>query len=233
MSRGLSKFRETRARRAKGARNEPKGPFSVLMADVPWPFEDALPGNGRGAGKHYALLSIPEIMSFPLPPMLPNCVLFFWCVSSMPQEALDVIRAWGFKPKTEIIWRKLTKTGKRWFGMGRTLRAEHERCIIAVRGRPQVMVRNVRSVFDAPSPDLTLLGTDEDGMEQFLDGNGYLFEAAAGRHSAKPEAIYEIIEQLYQGPYVSLFDRRTRKGWKTSGHEVRAEVPYAEQGKNP
>lgn len=174
-------------------------PFAAVMADPPWPFGDKLPGNKRGAAKHYKLLDMPAICRFPLPPIAEDAVLFLWRVASMPQEALEVVRAWGFTPKTEIVWRKTTKFGKRAFGMGRIVRAEHETCLIATRGRPQIQSKKVRSTFDA----------------------------VVGVHSAKPEAIYEIIESLYPGPYLSVFDRRERDGWTCVGDQVDLGVPYA------
>lgn len=174
-------------------------PFRTVMADPPWPFRDKIQGPKRGAAKHYRLLAMHAILTFPLPPIADDAVLFLWRCASMQQEALDVVKGWGFELKTEIVWRKLTSRGNRHFGMGRTVRAEHETCLIAHRGRPQVMAKNVRSVFDA----------------------------TIGQHSAKPEAIYQIVESLYAGPYLSVFDRRQRAGWTCLGDQVALDIPYA------
>ncbi len=134
----------------------------VLVADPPWAFNDLLPGPTRGAARNYATLSLAEICAFSLPPIAPDALLFLWRVSAMVEEAYAVARAWGFVPKTELVWRKTTTHGKRHIGMGRILRAEHETCIVARRGRPALLSRAVRSVFDAP----------------------------VTRHSQKPEAFY-------------------------------------------
>jgi N6-adenosine-specific RNA methylase IME4 len=125
-------------------------PFSTIVADPPWRFDDKLPGESRGAENNYPVLSVADICNFELPPLANDCRLFLWRVASMQQEALDVMKAWGFELKTEIVWRKLTKTGLPWFGMGRTVRASHEVCLIGVRGKPDVLNRSTRSVFDAP-----------------------------------------------------------------------------------
>lgn len=164
----------------------------VLCADPPWSFGDKLPGVSRGAAKNYAVLGLDAIRAFPLPPLAPDAWLFLWRVSSQVEEAYSVVRAWGFTPKTEIVWEKLTSGGKPWFGMGRYVRASHETAIVAVRGRPKPLVRNVRSRFAAP----------------------------AGRHSEKPEAFYDLVEQLAAGPYVELFARRQRPGWQCLGDEA-------------
>lgn len=169
-------------------------PARVLVADPPWPYSDKLPGNGRGAAKHYSVMSIRDIEYFDLPPMAADSLLFLWRVAAMPGEALRVCRAWGFEPKSEIVWVKLTSAGKPHFGMGRYVRAQHETCIIATRGKGNSRIRNhaVRSVFEAP----------------------------VGRHSAKPERFYEIVEELAAGPYVELFARQRREGWTCEGNEL-------------
>jgi N6-adenosine-specific RNA methylase IME4 len=164
----------------------------VLVADPPWRFGDKLPGPGRGAEKHYPTLSLPDLCNFQIPAMHADAVLLLWRVASMQQEALDVVRAWGFTVKSEMVWLKRTATGRRWFGMGRQVRMEHETCLIATRGRNLTLVRDVRSTFEAP----------------------------AGRHSAKPDAFFNIIERLYPGPYAELFARRVRPGWTCIGNEI-------------
>jgi N6-adenosine-specific RNA methylase IME4 len=168
----------------------------VLVADPPWRHADQLPGRGRGASKHYGLLSLDEICAFPLPPLEDPCVLFLWRVSSMVEEAYRVCRAWGFVPKSELVWKKLTSRGKRWFGMGRYVRAEHETAIIALRGRPSAVAQeidhSIRSVFEAP----------------------------AGRHSEKPREFYELVERFHPGPYAELFARVERPGWACFGNEL-------------
>jgi N6-adenosine-specific RNA methylase IME4 len=168
--------------------------FRVVLADPPWPFRDRLPGPGRGAAKHYGCLTVAELCAFPLPPLADDCTLFLWRVASMQQEALDVMAAWGFNLKSEIVWLKRTTTGKRWFGMGRTVRAEHETCLIGTRGRPVTRRRNIRSTF----------------------------EAVGGQHSEKPARFYDFIEALRDGPYVELFARRRRPGWTSLGDQVPA-----------
>lgn len=173
--------------------------YKVLCADPPWPFKDKLPGNGRGAAKNYSLLSVNDLVRFPLPPLADDCVLLLWRVAAMQQAALDVARFWGFEVKSEIIWLKKTSTGGRWFGMGRTVRAEHEVCLIGTRGRPAVRNHSVRSTFV----------TDFEGLS-----------AMVGRHSEKPEEFYNIVESMFKGPYVELFARRKRSNWTCLGNEL-------------
>jgi site-specific DNA-methyltransferase (adenine-specific) len=198
-------------RRAEGVRVR-SAPFAVVVADPPWPFRDKLPGASRGAKKNYDVLSLDDIRAGRFtgggnvvavldgPNVADDAYLFLWRVSAMVEEACSVVRAWGFVPKSEVVWRKQTVNGKRHFGMGRHVRMEHEVCIVATRGKPKPLSRSVRSVFDAPAPS---------------GPNGRAI------HSAKPDAFYrDVVEKLYHGPYLELFARRRLEGWTCVGNEV-------------
>jgi N6-adenosine-specific RNA methylase IME4 len=166
--------------------------YRVLVADPPWPFDDRLDDERRGAATQYNVLSIEDIKNFKLPPLYEDSTLFLWRVSAMQQEALDVCAAWDFEVKSELVWKKLTKHGKRHMGMGRHVRMEHETCLIATSGRPKTLDKSIRSIFEAP----------------------------VGRHSEKPDAFYSIVERLREGPYAELFARRLRDGWSCQGNEL-------------
>ena len=173
--------------------------YRVLTADPPWLFGDKLPGKTRGASKQYRCLTVAEIKAWQLPPLEADAILFLWRVAAMQEEALSVVRAWGFVPKAEMVWEKLTKTGKPWMGMGHYVRASHETAIIATRGRFHVRDRSIRSRFSARVP---------------VDDNGRYI------HSAKPEDFRELVEAMSAGPYVELFGRKWREGWTVLGDEV-------------
>ena len=167
-------------------------PYKVICADPPWSFNDKLPGETRGAENNYKVLTLTDICRYPFPEVSKDALLFLWRVSSQVEEAYSVVRAWGFEPKSEIVWRKMTTGGKQHFGMGRIVRGAHETCIVAKRGRPVVLAKNIRTVFDAP----------------------------VGRHSEKPEEFYKLVEQLSEGPYLELFARRHREGWTCMGDQL-------------
>lgn len=45
------------------------------------------------------------------------------------------------------------------------------------------------------------------------------FNWPRGKHSEKPDAFYDIVEQVSPGPYLELFARRARFGWEYWGNE--------------
>lgn len=182
----------------------------VLAVDAPWKFGDKLPGPRRGASSHYECMTVSQIMRMPLPPLHDDCVLFFWRVSSMVEEAYQVVRAWDFTPKTELVWEKTVASDdaneRLATGMGRILRGAHETCIVATRGdRIECMSKSERTVFRAPR----------------------------GKHSEKPEEFYRIIERLYPlelwpESHVEMFARKRRSGWIQYGHGLPGTWEYAE-----
>lgn len=184
---------DSEGREAQGDVEDAVVSFQTIVADPPWQFGDKLPGANRGAGKNYSTLNVAELHGFLEGlDLASDCRLFLWRVASMQQEALDVMKAWGFTLKTEIVWQKLTSSGLPWFGMGRTVRASHETCLVGVRGKPPVLNRSTRSVFSAPYTG----------------------------HSRKPETFFDLVETLSPGPYVELFARRQRPGWVCLGDEA-------------
>lgn len=180
-------------------------PARLVLADPPWQHDDAL--GKRGAKAHYRnVMPVDEIARYALPPLAAEgCMLLLWRLASMQEEALFVVRAWGFRVKSEIVWDKVTAKQSapceccghaeqaEFFGMGRYVRASHETCLVATRGRVQVDDHAIRSRFTAPVRE----------------------------HSRKPDELYGIAEALVAGgPYVELFARHRRRGWRSVGNEL-------------
>lgn len=75
-------------------------------------------------------------------------------------------------------------------GVGHYLRNNTEHAIFAVRGNPM-------------PPAVKPLST--------------WFQWPRSRHSVKPGAFYDLVEQVSPGPYVELFARQPRLGWDSWG----------------
>lgn len=121
------------------------GMYRVILADPPWIYGDR-PPSGKGAGQHYDGVTIEDLCKLPVAAHAhPNAVLFLWTTAPMilsnpgPRE---VIEAWGFTPKTGIVWDKVLH------GFGHYVEVRHEHLIIATRGsctpdRPTPMIPSV------------------------------------------------------------------------------------------
>jgi N6-adenosine-specific RNA methylase IME4 len=179
--------------------------YGVIYADPPWTFSTySRKGKGRSAEAYYDCLSLDEIKAVPVGKWAAkDCVLLLWTTDPLMEQALDVIRAWGFKYKTVgFYWVKL----KRYIpsalynhesfstGMGFWTRANPELCLLATRGSPRRRSANVRKLIVSPRRE----------------------------HSRKPDEAYERIEALCEGPYLEVFARNPRSGWDSFGFEVDA-----------
>lgn len=121
--------------------------------------------------------------------------LYLWTTNSFMREAHEVAEAWGFKQKTILTWVKTeaNNPAKVSFRMGYYFRGATEHVLFCVRGKLRLNVRNLPTAFLWPR---------------------------IGKHSRKPEAFYDMVEQASPGPYLELFARRNRIGWTTWGHGV-------------
>ena len=117
--------------------------YNVIYADPPWQYRDR---NCNGACQsHYNTMTIQEICNLPIEDICEkDCILFLWATYPMLQEAMQLIKAWGFKYKTiGFQWVKKSKSGNGYFfGLGRWTRGNTEPCLIAVRGKPYKMVKS-------------------------------------------------------------------------------------------
>ena len=75
------------------------------------------------------------------------------------------------------------------------------------------------------------LGDEKDAEVERLQlqgGNGRAdgrwWQWKRGKHSTKPEAFQDIVEQVSPGPFLELFARRQRDGWDSWGDECRKDV---------
>ncbi|WP_053911760.1 MT-A70 family methyltransferase [Pseudoalteromonas sp. SW0106-04] len=173
--------------------------YQLIYADPPWKFRNVKTGGSftSGATQHYkGVLDMRELKQLPVDQVADdNCILVMWWVSSMPQEALDVVSAWGFtlKNMNGFVWNKLTKNHLPHFGMGFWTRAGSESALIAIKGKPKVASRSVRAVGSYPIRE----------------------------HSRKPDEFRDKCVMLAGDiPRIELFARTTATHWDAWGNET-------------
>jgi N6-adenosine-specific RNA methylase IME4 len=85
--------------------------YGAILADPPWDHITwSRKGKGRSAAAHYNCMPLADIEAMPVKQWAAkNCVLFLWTTDPMPENALGVIRDWGFEFKPiAFVWAKLT-----------------------------------------------------------------------------------------------------------------------------
>lgn len=168
--------------------------YAVIYADPPWSYRNK--GTRAAADKHYPTMTLADIKALPVADIAAeNCVLFLWATFPMLPEALETIRAWGFRYKTTaFVWAKQNRRSPGWFwGLGNWTRSNAEICLLATKGRPERVSASVHSLICSP----------------------------VGKHSAKPnEARERIVELMGDVPRIELFAREKVPGWDAWGDEV-------------
>lgn len=117
--------------------------FRVVYADPPWSYDqNRLVGWGM-AEDHYPTMSLDDLKAIRVADMaLPDSVLFLWATSPMLDDAIDLMRAWGFKYKSSIVWDK----GRPF--LGSYVHISHELLLIGTRGSCAADVKHTSgSVF--------------------------------------------------------------------------------------
>ncbi|WP_212747700.1 MT-A70 family methyltransferase [Pseudoalteromonas sp. S326] len=160
--------------------------FNLIYADPAWQFSNKKTGGSMksGAAHHYkSTMSVDELKAMPIDDIAADdCILVMWYVGSMPQEALDVVKAWGFtlKNMNGFVWNKLTINNNPLFGMGFWTRSGSESAIIAVKGKPKVASRSVRAVGNY----------DTESLDEIL-GRGVFSGATLSANTAKSQMSLE------------------------------------------
>ena len=180
--------------------------YQIILADPPWDFKNKKTGGSMksGASQKYLTTGNNWLENMDVNSIADdNCLLAMWWVGAMPQEAINLISAWGFRlvNMNGIVWNKLTETNKPFFGMGFYTRAGSESVAIAVKGSPKISDRGVRAVFKAEAQ--------------------IQFESKVMQHSKKPTHVRDMLVQLCGDvPRLEMFARESAQGWDVFGNEA-------------
>ena len=113
--------------------------FQTVLADPPWQFINR---TGKVAPEHrrlnrYLTMSLSEICALPVADVVTEPAhLYLWVPNALLPDGLDVMRAWGFDYKSNIIWHKRRKDGgSDGRGVGFYFRNVTEILLFGVRGK--------------------------------------------------------------------------------------------------
>ena len=179
----------------------PDKKYQIIYADPPWSYDDKMIGNRIGALANYPTMTIDKLCQLDIKGIAEeNAALFLWVTSPKLNECWLIIEAWGFKYKTvAFCWNKTV--GDKWVSnMGRWTMGNIEICLLATRGHPKRICKNVKQ----------------------------LIIAERTRHSRKPPIVRDRIVQLLGDlPRIEIFARKEDllfdadgfEGWDVWGNE--------------
>lgn len=115
--------------------------IKTIYADPPWNADHprTVSKSYINILEHYSTMSNEEIRNLNIDySIAEKAHLYLWVTSNFLQEGLDVMKAWGFKYITNIVWHKTSGCG-----IGNYFRNYHEICLFGRKG----VIKLDRSVF--------------------------------------------------------------------------------------
>lgn len=177
----------------------PNKKYKIIYADPPWEYSSD-PKSKRGiwglADQRYDTMSMDDLKKLPVDNIADdNCILFLWATFPNLQQALDLIKAWGFTFKTVgFVWEKLDKTNNtpKKYGLGWYTRSNCEIVMIGRKGK-----------FDRKSA----------AVQQIV-------KSTISEHSKKPDEVRKRILKLCGDiSRIELFARTKIHGWDVWGND--------------
>jgi N6-adenosine-specific RNA methylase IME4 len=175
--------------------------YDIIYADPPWDYKGQKQHNGAGgkdtgsAAKHYGTLKLSDLKRLAVASVAAeDCLLFMWSSSPHLDQAIDLMKAWGFKWATVgFVWDK-QRVNPGFYTM-----SQCELCLIGKRGkipRPRG-ARNVRQLVSA------------------LRG---------AHSVKPDEVRNRIVAMFPTQSKLELFSRKKVDGWDAWGNEVDSDV---------
>lgn len=175
--------------------------FATIYADPPWRFQNR---TGKVAPENkklnrYETMDLEAIKAMPVSEVAADkSHLYLWVPNALLPEGLEVMKAWGFEYKGNIVWEKVRKDGQPdGRGVGFYFRNVTELLLFGIKGENNRTLAPARSQVN-------------------------LIRTMKREHSRKPDEIIPIIESCSPGPFLELFARGYRDGWAMWGNQADA-----------
>lgn len=181
--------------------------FSTIMADPDWKYENFGQAKHGAAKAHYPGSSRNRIESIPLDRWArTDTTLLLWATCPKIDQAIDVMRAWGFGLVTSFPWVKTVPSSAELAkGIGFWSYVPAELLLVCRKG-------------NSPAPRYRK-GEKPDGLLVGPKGE-VVFYARRSAHSRKPLSLIEWVESYLSGPLLELYSTGNRPGWTCWGHQT-------------
>lgn len=173
--------------------------YKTIYADPPWQFMNR---TGKMAPEHkrlnrYPTMKLEDIKNIPVSEVSDTkSHLYLWVPNALLPEGLEVMKAWGFEYKTNLVWEKVRKDGMPdGRGVGFYFRNVTEILLFGIKGDNNRTLQPGRSQVN-------------------------LLRSMKREHSRKPDEFITLIESCSSGPYLELFARGNRDNWDMWGNQA-------------
>lgn len=173
--------------------------YSIIYADPCWDYAGREQHNKVESNKsvihHYPTMKLDEMKKLPIKDIAEkDCLLFMWSSSPHLDQAIELMKAWGFQYKTiAFVWDK-QKVNPSYYTMSQV-----EICIVGKKGK-------------IPSP------RGSRNTRQFLS------EMRTRHSAKPSEIRNRITEMFPTQSKIELFARDEVEGWDCWGNEVETTI---------
>lgn len=175
--------------------------YGVIYCDPPWDYKGQKQHNGKGgkdtggAIKHYPTMTLKQLKKLPIQEICEDdCIMFMWATSPHLDQAIELMKAWGFKWATVgFVWDKV-RVNPGFYTM-----SQCELCLIGKRGkipRPRG-ARNIR---------------------QYVQSKRTRHSAKPDEVRSRIEQMFPLQNKI------ELFARTINDGWDVWGNEVNSTI---------
>ena len=179
--------------------------YSIIYADPCWDYNGATQHTdgdfkeGKSAIDHYKTLKLPELKKMNVANLCEkDCLLFMWSSSPHLDQAIDLMKAWGFQYKTiAFVWDK-QKTNPGYYTL-----SSIEICIVGKRGK-------------IPSP------RGQRNIRQFIS------ELRTQHSKKPDGVRERIGQMFPTQKKLEMFARQKCDGWDVFGNEVENSITIAQ-----
>ena len=177
--------------------------YKIIYADPPWHYgsksavNNSVGNDIKPLSEHYNTMSLSDLKAMPIKKIIDkDCACFMWVTDSHLDEAIQILKAWGFQYKTIAFnWIKTTSKGNFCKNVAPWTMKSSEVCLLGTRGAmtKYKKINNIES----------------------------LVIAERTKHSKKPSEVRKRIELLFGYlPRLEMFARSSAEGWDVFGNEA-------------
>ena len=119
--------------------------YRTILADPPWDIQQK---GTLGAVRHYRLMTVEQIKALPVSELAEDDAhLWLWTTNAALESAYQVMRAWGFTPRSIMTWTKPR------LGLGQYLRNCTEQLLLGTKGQAPIQFKAQPTWLFAPVQD--------------------------------------------------------------------------------
>jgi len=167
----------------------PRDIFQVIYCDPAWQYSNS--GLNGAAANHYMTMPTDAMAEINVPSITDqNAVCFMWATNPLLEDAIWLMKQWGFEYKTNLVW---VKNKSNYGKLGFYVYGQHELLLIGVKG-------SMLPIGDKPK---SIIYGDNDKHSR--------------KPESVYELIESMYPEL---KYVELFSRNTRPGWTMWGNQT-------------